>query len=1085
MATAATVPFSSPPSSSPPSPRIPHRRASGGGGGPLGLTTWTCHIASCDRLEYLLIHSVALLTDVHLQTLTGGSATTGSATGIQVQCRRYHALTQTTTTATAHGWLGAVRFLAAQLPDLTLTFPQESWLESAHFTLFPIYQHYGYSSNKNSSSSANSSNDAVLEGAVLEYLNRLEKHLLYRHSTYLTGTHISLADVALVQLLAATLQSVGTLTVLPQQVHRWMTTVLAQLQECLPYATIPGGWRHFGLQRANIWDTWTHFLTHTCTVTESPLELPAATVAVVAAATTTATAPKSKTVTMAPSPAKTTTKEAVAPPAPAPAPATTQSKEATPSVTEVPSDGGSDDPDDATNPILQKLQASGLSYELYDHVRCVTAEELIANVPVNYDGGETHTKNLFLRDKKHGHFLVTLHAHNTTFSTKQLAQLLKLSGKSNLRLADEATLWEKLHVKPGCVGPLCMALADLSLPEKERVTLVLDQALLQCQIIHSHALRNNASVKLTPTDLQTFLTQHCQVTPVILDFGGGGGGSTTEAGGAEEASAVAAAPKEAPKPKPAMASKKSSVETTTSTATTTSSSNKKSAKKGETLLALQWKKSENFPSWYSDVIVLSEMISYYDISGCYILRPWSYKMWELIQYWFNEQIQALGVENAYFPLFVSRERLEKEKDHVEGFAPEVAWVTKSGSGDLAQPIAVRPTSETIMYPAYSDWIQSHRDLPLKLNQWSNVVRWEFKYPTPFLRTREFLWQEGHTAHASFDEAAEMVMQALELYRRVYEELLAVPVVPGYKTEKEKFAGGFRTTTVEAYIAGSGRAIQGATSHNLGQNFGKMFDITFQNVKGESEVAWQTSWGLTTRTIGVMVMVHGDDTGLVLPPRVAPLHVVIVPIVSKKFTREEAEPYCQAILKDLQANQLRAKYDDRSMYNPGWKYNHWEQKGVPIRIEVGPRDVEQKSARVVIRHNNEKQDLPVEGLGATLVQLLDTIQNDMFVKAKQARDSHIVQVTDWKDFVPNLEQNNLVLTPWCGGEYQEWEETVKNKSRQESLEARGQDVEDEKTSTSVAAKTLCIPFDQPELPAGTKCIISGMDATCWVLWGRSY
>jgi prolyl-tRNA synthetase len=256
------------------------------------------------------------------------------------------------------------------------------------------------------------------------------------------------------------------------------------------------------------------------------------------------------------------------------------------------------------------------------------------------------------------------------------------------------------------------------------------------------------------------------------------------------------------------------------------------------------------------------------------------------------------VENSYFPLFVSKDRLEKEKDHVEGFAPEVAWVTKSGDSELAKPIAIRPTSETIMYPAFADWIKSHRDLPLKLNQWSNVVRWEFKYPTPFLRSREFLWQEGHTAHATYEDAEVMVMQALELYRRVYEDLLAVPVISGKKTEKEKFAGGHTTTTVEAYISGSGRAIQGATSHNLGQNFGKMFDITFQDEKGTSQTVWQTSWGLTTRTIGVMIMVHGDDTGLVLPPRVAPLQVVIVPIISKKLPMEQAAPYCQTILEEL-------------------------------------------------------------------------------------------------------------------------------------------------------------------------------------------
>jgi hypothetical protein len=268
---------------------------------------------------------------------------------------------------------------------------------------------------------------------------------------------------------------------------------------------------------------------------------------------------------------------------------------------------------------------------------------------------------------------------------------------------------------------------------------------------------------------------------------------------------------------------------------------------------------------------------------------------------------------------VSQDRLEKEKDHVEGFAPEVAWVTRSGDTDLAKPIAIRPTSETIMYPAFSDWIKSHRDLPLKLNQWSNVVRWEFKDPTPFLRSREFLWQEGHTVHSTFEEANEMVMQALGLYKNVYQDLLAVPVIPGYKTEKEKFAGGHSTTTVEAYIPGSGRAIQGATSHHLGQNFGKMFDIKFQDEKGTSQIAWQTSWGLTTRTIGVMVMVHGDDTGLVMPPRVAPLQAIIVPIVSKHLTEEVANPYCEAILADLNAQgvsnccfvNLKLQYADAS------------------------------------------------------------------------------------------------------------------------------------------------------------------------------
>lgn len=722
------------------------------------------------------------------------------------------------------------------------------------------------------------------------------------------------------------------------------------------------------------------------------------------------------------------------------------------------------------NPILALLGLHNIPHTVYDHVLCRTADELVKNVPV--PEGETHTKNLFLRDKKHGSFLLTV-SPSAHVNTKELGKLLNLQGKTNLRLADEAALLQALHAKPGCVGPLAMGLAT-----DDKPTLVLDSTLLSSTMIHSHPLRNDQSVVLTPGDLQAFF-QKVGVEPVLLEF------PKEPVPSHKPDDSHGKAPANRPPASKQPPTGDGGVKKEKATKGPSVESNKKVTKKGETLLSLQWKKTENFPMWYSDVIVLSEMISYYDISGCYILRPWSYKIWEIIQKWFDVEIQKKGVENSYFPLFVSQERLEKEKDHVEGFAPEVAWVTRSGSGDLAKPIAVRPTSETIMYPAFSDWIRSHRDLPLKLNQWSNVVRWEFKYPTPFLRTREFLWQEGHTAHSTFEEADEMVMDALEWYRRVYEELLAVPVVPGFKTEKEKFAGGFRTTTVEAYIAGSGRAIQGATSHNLGQNFGKMFDITFQNDKGETQVAWQTSWGLTTRTIGVMVMVHGDDQGLVIPPRVAPLQVVVVPVISKKFPADVADPYCQAIVGELQETGIRAKYDNRDSYNAGWKYNHWEQKGVPIRLEVGPKDFENKAARLVVRHDGSKEDVPVAGIGSFLKEKLEAIQVSMFTKAKEARDSHVVKVTEWKDFVPNLEKHNLVLTPWCGGEHEDWEDWVKKTSREESLKARGEDAEDEKTATSVAAKTLCIPFDQPELPPGIKCIASGMDATCWVLWGRSY
>eukprot|EP00535_Pseudo-nitzschia_heimii_P006702 CAMPEP_0197180824 /NCGR_PEP_ID=MMETSP1423-20130617/5295_1 /TAXON_ID=476441 /ORGANISM="Pseudo-nitzschia heimii, Strain UNC1101" /LENGTH=912 /DNA_ID=CAMNT_0042630953 /DNA_START=83 /DNA_END=2821 /DNA_ORIENTATION=- len=705
------------------------------------------------------------------------------------------------------------------------------------------------------------------------------------------------------------------------------------------------------------------------------------------------------------------------------------------------------------NVCIDKLTEFGLEFEVYTHEKCMTADELVEKVLLSSEK-ETHTKNLFFKDKKHGLFLVT-HSVSSTFNTKQLGGLLNLQGKVNMRLANAEALEKHLKVKPGCVGPLCIVNDD-----SKEVSLVIDKSLLDgtYDYIHSHPLRNDASVKMKPIELEAFFKK-AGIEPTVVDF--------SEKGPATASQPSTSSKKTVSKDKPKKQAKTNQNE------------------KGKTKLALQYKKAENFAMWYSNVIVLSEMISYYDISGCYILRPWSYKIWDLMQQWFNEKILQLGVENCYFPLFVSQDRLEKEKDHVEGFAPEVAWVTKSGDGELAKQIAIRPTSETIMYPAFSDWIKSHRDLPLKLNQWSNVVRWEFKDPTPFLRSREFLWQEGHTAHATYEEADEMVMAALDLYKQAYQDLLCVPVIPGYKSKHEKFAGGHQTTTVEAYIPISGRAIQGATSHNLGQNFGKMFDIKFQDEKGESKIAWQTSWGLTTRTIGVMVMVHGDDKGLVMPPRVAPVQAVIVPILSKKLQMKDASPYCLSVLKDLESQGLRAKYDDRSMYNPGWKYNHWEQKGVPLRIEVGPMDIEKKQIRAVVRHSGEKIDLPVEGLGAYLKDKLEDIHKAMFQSALTKRDEHVVQVTEWKDFVPNLEKNNLVLTPWCGPEHEDWEEWVKKTSREESLANLGQEDEDERAATSVAAKTLCIPFDQPDLPTGSKCIASGMDATCWILWGRSY
>eukprot|EP00245_Coleochaete_scutata_P004797 TRINITY_DN17796_c0_g1_i1.p1 TRINITY_DN17796_c0_g1~~TRINITY_DN17796_c0_g1_i1.p1 ORF type:complete len:545 (-),score=127.98 TRINITY_DN17796_c0_g1_i1:357-1991(-) len=491
---------------------------------------------------------------------------------------------------------------------------------------------------------------------------------------------------------------------------------------------------------------------------------------------------------------------------------------------------------------------------------------------------------------------------------------------------------------------------------------------------------------------------------------------------------------------------------------------KKEVKK-ETLLGLTTKKTDDFGEWYSEVVVHGEMIEYYEVSGCYILRPWSYSIWEVIKDWFDAEIKKLGVENAYFPLFVSERALMTEKDHVEGFAPEVAWVTRSGEKDLENPIAVRPTSETVMYPVYAKWIRSHRDLPLKINQWCNVVRWEFKHPTPFIRSREFLWQEGHTVFATKEEADEEVQIILDLYRRVYEDLLAVPVIKGIKSEKEKFAGGLYTTTVEAFIPMTGRGIQGATSHCLGQNFSKMFDITFEDDSGTRRQAWQNSWGLTTRTIGVMVMVHGDDKGLVLPPRVAPVQAIVVPIPFKDV--DTTGPAVELAAK-LKRAGFRAKADDRKNYTPPWKYNHWELKGVPVRVEIGPRDMAANQVVLVRRDTGAKETCSNDRLVERLAELLEEIQKGLLERAREERDSCIQTVYDWADFIPALDAKKMVLAPWCDEE--EVEEDVKKRS------AEGE---------GGAAKTLCMPFDAMPLPEGTLCFASGKPAKKWALWGRSY
>lgn len=531
--------------------------------------------------------------------------------------------------------------------------------------------------------------------------------------------------------------------------------------------------------------------------------------------------------------------------------------------------------EESDNKVVALFESLNLSKTCYQHEPCLTVQD--SEKYMSHVEG-TLTKNLFLKDKKHGMFLVTV-LWNREVNLKSIGSMLNLAGV-NFRFADEELLMEKLQIVKGAVSPL--ALVNDTANE---IKFAIDAALLTQTKLHLHPLRSDRTLITTPTELQAFL-KHINHEVTVLDF------DAAPAPAESVAPKVKAVPAKAPK-----------------TTTETTEESGKNLKK-ETMLALSATKEDNFALWYTQAITLSEMIDYSDISGCYILRPWAFFIWESIQRWLDDEIKKYGVQNSYFPLFVSERALATEKDHVEGFAPEVAWVTKSGTSDLAEPIAIRPTSETIMYPFFAKWIRSHRDLPLQLNQWCNVVRWEFKDATPFLRSREFLWQEGHTAHATFDEAQERVLSILELYRKVYEELLAVPVVKGIKTEVEKFAGGHQTTTVEAYIHGSGRAVQGATSHNLGQNFGKMFKIFYEGEQGERAIPWQTSWGLTTRTIGVCVMVHGDNKGLVLPPRVAPIQVVICPIAIKNLDYAELITYSNRIHAALKAVNIRVEVDDR-------------------------------------------------------------------------------------------------------------------------------------------------------------------------------
>ena len=511
------------------------------------------------------------------------------------------------------------------------------------------------------------------------------------------------------------------------------------------------------------------------------------------------------------------------------------------------------------------------------------------------------------------------------------------------------------------------------------------------------------------------------------------------------------------------------------------------------LIGITVSKSEDLSEWYQQTIIKGDLLEFTDVPGCYIYQPGSYRIWEYIQEFFNARIRKMGVKNCYFPIFISEANLQREKDHLEGFAAEVAWVTEGGKTKLEKRLAVRPTSETAMYGFYSKKIRSHRDLPLKLNQWNNVVRWEFKHPMPFIRSREFLWQEGHTAHLTEEEAGKEVRQILDHYAAIYEDLLAVPVVKGKKTVNEQFAGAHYTTTHEGYIPAVGRGIQAATSHCLGQHFAKMFDITVEDPnqqvkegeKREKLYVWQNSWGFTTRSIGVMILVHGDDKGLIIPPRVADIQVAIVPVgVTAKTTdadREKLYDEIKSIGATLEENGVRVDCDFREGYSPGYKFNDWEMKGVPLRIEFGPKDSEKSQVTTSRRDQEGKSTVPLSDIAAEIPKLLETIQHDMFAKASEEYAAHRKLIWEWKDFVPNLNQKNVIIVPHCATG--ECEDEIKKDS---SGQVEGQEVD--VRAPSMGAKSLCIPDEQPEeIGEGTHCINPKCErgAKMWVMFGRSY
>ena len=482
-------------------------------------------------------------------------------------------------------------------------------------------------------------------------------------------------------------------------------------------------------------------------------------------------------------------------------------------------------------------------------------------------------------------------------------------------------------------------------------------------------------------------------------------------------------------------------------------------------------RAEDYAQWYQDVIAAAELAEPAGVvKGCMVIRPHGFAVWEAIVADLDRRFKATGVQNASFPLLIPMSFLQKEAEHVEGFSPELAVVTHAGGKDLEEPYVVRPTSETIIGHFFSKWIDSWRDLPLLINQWGNVVRWELRTRL-FLRTGEFQWQEGHTAHATHEEAAKRVQQMLEIYRDFYHETAAVPSILGIKTDNERFAGAIETRCVESMMQ-DGKALQACTSHDLGQNFGKAFDVMFQNAEGERDYVWQTSWGLSARSIGAVIMTHSDDDGLVLPPRLAPIHVVIVPIWRKDEEKARVLPVAEKLRQELSNDGLTVRIDDREGIKPGAKYYEWERKGVPLRLELGPRDLESESVMAKLRiaplnerGRPEKITLKMKNLGVHIGKLLDEFQAFLFQRALKLRESKTVTVDTWDEFCDCYKEgeSHFVWAHWDGTT--ETELAIKNE-------------------TKATIRCLALPGEGPQPEPGT-CVKTGKASAQRVLFAKSY